>query len=892
MKFEIPVKPTIDGIENKWLNVWKDNSTYKFYKNRVSSRQDVYSIDTPPPTVSGSLHIGHVFSYTHTDTIARYQRMRGKEVFYPMGWDDNGLPTERRVQNYFGVKCDPTLEYEEHFNPSTKPSDPPLSISRKNFIELCHKLTQEDEVAFEELWRYLGLSVDWETTYSTISSQAQVVSQRAFLNLVEKKVAYKKEAPTMWDVDFQTAVAQAEIEDREVKSAYHSIRFAIGEPSSASDEYVVVDTTRPELLPACVALVANPEDERYKKLFGKVVHSPLFQVPVKVYPHNLADITKGTGIAMVCTFGDMTDVLWWKELDLPLRTVIDKHGRFREVNFSQGEFKSIDSQTANTHYKKLAGSKINKAKETIVQLLKESGDLLGEPKPLVHPVKFFEKGDKPLEIVTSRQWYIKITDLKDQLIELGKKITWHPPYMMSRFESWVSGLNSDWCISRQRYFGVAFPVWYPIDSDGTIDYNSFLLPNIANLPVDPGVDVPEGFSASDRNKPNGFAADLDVMDTWATSSLTPQIAGKWLDDPELFSKVFPMDLRPQAHDIIRTWLFTTVVRSHFEFNTIPFDNAAISGWVLDPDRKKMSKSKGNVVTPMNLLVSHGSDAIRYWAASGRPGVDTSIDEGQMKVGRRLVIKLLNASKFALERICSSDIFNTVNAFEEIYGSQMILDDLVPIDICHLKRLTELVAKATSAFDRYDYAKALEITESFFWEFCDDYLELIKVRAYGQDCTDHNKPQSAQLTLAITVDILIKLFAPFLPFTTEEIHSWYCDSSLHLKPWPDVSELTEFLVKYSSYGLKLVQDAQDSSNDSLSAASAVLHSVRRKKTELKVSQKTPVNSVIISANNSFLKAVELIKEDIVSACSIKELKLIDDESLDFDKSNIYVDIQSE
>jgi valyl-tRNA synthetase len=892
MKLKVPEKPNIDGIENKWLAFWKENSVFKFDSSTIKSRQEVYSIDTPPPTVSGSLHIGHVFSYTHTDTVARFQRMMGKRVFYPMGWDDNGLPTERRVQNYYGVKCDPNLDYDENFTIPEKPFNPPIGISRKNFIELCHRLTKDDEVAFEDLWRYLGLSVDWDNTYATISSQAQAVSQRAFLNLLEKDAVYNKEAPTMWDVDFQTAVAQAEIEDRQVSSAYHTIRFEIAEPQTVESKYVLVDTTRPELLPACVALVANPDDSRYQYLFNKTVISPLFKVPIKVLPHNLADPQKGTGIAMVCTFGDMTDVVWWRELNLPLRSVIDRFGRFTPIEFTKGGFDSQDPATANNNYSRLQGAKVNKAKEIIVELLAESADLLGDPQPIVHPVKFFEKGDKPLEIVTSRQWYIRVTDLKDELIELGNKILWHPPYMLSRFESWVLGLNSDWCISRQRYFGVPFPVWYETDANGDIQFNSIIVPDRSQLPIDPSVDVPPGYQASDRNRPNGFVGDIDVMDTWATSSLTPQIAGKWLEDPEFFNKVFPMDLRPQAHDIIRTWLFTTVVRSYLEFGKIPFENAAISGWVLDPDRKKMSKSKGNVVTPMNLLVSHGSDAIRYWAASGRPGVDTSIDEGQMKVGRRLVIKLLNASKFSLDRINTEAFLKDLKTFEELYNSPGKLSELLPIDVCQLRRLKAVVDQATKAFENYDYAKALEVTESFFWEFCDDYLELIKVRAYGQNSSDDFKTASAQFVLAITIDVIIRLFAPFLPFVTEEIHSWYSNNSLHLCEWPNLATLSDVLAVFNNFGFKKHDVESALTQDSISVASDILHAVRRKKTELKVSQKTSVDLVVITANSVFLDVVDKIREDIVAACSIAELKLIQDDGLDFDKSIVEVNILSE
>ncbi len=875
MNFCVPEKPSTEGIETKWSNYWKDHSTYKFRADKVKSREEVYSIDTPPPTVSGSLHIGHVFSYTHTDTIARFKRLYGKKVFYPIGWDDNGLPTERRVQNYYGVKCDPNLDYDENFKTEDKPFDPSVSISRKNFIELCNELTNSDEAVFEELWRYLGLSVDWETTYSTISKQAQMISQAGFLSLLEKGIVYKKEAPTLWDIDFQTAVAQAEIEDREVRSAYHTIRFKVRSSADNSElSWVTIDTTRPELLPACVALVANPDDERYKSLFYKEVISPLFSVPVKVMPHHLAEPDKGTGIAMVCTFGDMTDVVWWREMNLPTRTVLDKFGRFKDIEFGKDEFESRDIESANSNYQKLKGLKVNKARETIKEMLLKSGDLIGDTKPIVHPVKFYEKGDKPLEVVTSRQWYIRITDLKDELVSLGNQINWYPAYMKSRYETWVMGLNSDWCISRQRYFGVAFPVWYKVSSNGTVDFDNWILPKADQLPVDPSVDIPSGYSVEQRNKPGGFTGDLDVMDTWATSSLTPQIAGKWLEDEEFFNKVFPMDLRPQAHDIIRTWLFTTVVRSHLEFKSLPFNNVAISGFVLDPDRKKMSKSKGNVVTPMNLLVQHGSDAIRYWAASGRPGVDTSIDEGQMKVGRRLVIKLLNACKFSLDRVADAEFLSDLSSIENIADSLELVSNLQPIDISELLRLIDVVEKCTDAFVNYDYSKALDITEGFFWEFCDDYLELVKVRSYGQDTTSSESRVSAQVTLACVVDILLRLFAPFLPFVTEEIHSWYGDPSIHLMSWPNLENLKSKLSNFTPYDL-------------MNVASKILHIVRRSKTEMKVSQKSVVDKVVIEGNNELLDHVRLFESDLIVSCGIQSLILQLNESLDYDGFSVDV-----
>src|SRR3954452_1832907 len=760
----LPEKPALEGLEAKWNDRWSADGTYQF--DRSQSREQVYAIDTRPPTVSGSLHIGHVLSYTHTDVIARFQRMRGKAVFYPMGWDDNGLPTERRVQNYFGVRCDPSLPYDAAFQPPEKPGKQPISVSRPNFIELCTRLTGEDEKAFEALWRYLGLSVDWGMTYDTIGKRAQRISQISFLRLLNKGVAYQLEAPTLWDVDFKTAVAQAELEDREQPAAYHRIEFTRADGGGA----IAIETTRPELIPACVALVAHPDDERYKPFFGTEVVTPLFGVRVPIRAHELADPEKGSGIAMICTFGDVTDVIWWRALSLPVRAIIQPNGALRPLTWGSAGWESTDAARAQQAYDQLANLSASKARAKIVELLKESGALIGEPRPITHAVKFYEKGDRPLEIVTNRQWFINTLQFRERLLERARELHWHPAYMQGRLENWINGLNGDWCISRQRFFGVPFPVWYPVLPDGSRDYAHPLAPPEDRLPIDPSTDVPDGYQADQRDRPGGFSGDPDVMDTWATSSLSPQIAGRWLEDDDLFSRVFPMDVRPQAHDIIRTWLFSTVLRAELEFGQLPWSNAAISGWVLDPDRKKMSKSKGNVVTPMALLEEHGADGVRYWSASARPGTDTAVDAGQMRVGRRLSIKLLNASKFVLANPePRSDVFE-------------------PVDRGLLTMVGRLVRECTEELDGYNYASALQKAESLFWFFCDNYLELVKSRRYG----DHGAAAagSANSALLMSLSALLRLFAPYLPFVTEEVWSWWRPGSVHAAQWPTPDELFE------------------------------------------------------------------------------------------------------
>ena len=827
----VPEKPALDGVEGKWGNSWVQNKTFAF--DKTAAKENVYSIDTPPPTVSGSLHVGHVFSYTHTDLIARYQRMTGKKVFYPIGWDDNGLPTERRVQNYFGVRCEPTLPFDANFVAPNEPSEKQIPISRKNFVELCEKLTLEDEKVFESLFQTLGLSIDWNYTYQTIDKRARTVSQRAFLRNLKRGEAYQAEAPTLWDVTFRTAVAQAELEDRERPGAFHKIGF-----KKQNGENVYIETTRPELLPSCVALVANPDDDRYKELFGKTVTTPLFDVEVPVVAHQLADPEKGSGIAMICTFGDLTDVIWWREFDLPTRGLIGWDGRIVAENPEW-----LTTESAKQTFEKIVGKTSHTAREVLVAELKASGDLVGEPKPITHAVKFFEKGDKPLEIVTTRQWYIRNggrdQELRTKLLKRGSELNWHPEYMKVRYENWVEGLNGDWLISRQRFFGVPLPLWYKLDADGNPDYDQIIVPDEKQLPIDPQSEAPVGFDESQRNKPNGFIGDPDVMDTWATSSLTPQIAASWELDNDLFNRVFPMDLRPQSHEIIRTWLFSTVVRSHLEENSLPWKNASISGWILDPDRKKMSKSKGNVVTPIDLLEEYGSDAVRYWAAMGRPGTDTAFDTGQMKIGKRLAIKLLNASKFSLSLNATLNNADVTQA----------------VDHALLNKLAQVVETATTSFDKYDYTRALEVAETFFWAFTDDYVELVKERTYGNQ--GEAAANSARAALGITTHTLLKLFAPFIPFVTEEVWSWWQEGSIHLQSWPKSSEI----ITDKSAGI-----------DPLNNVTWILSEVRKVKTENKQSMKAEVKTLEIWAKAEVIEQVKDAQKDLIAAGNIKDLKL--------------------
>ena len=583
-----------------------------------------------------------------------------------------------------------------------------------------------------------------------------------------------------------------------------------------------IETTRPELIAACVALIAHPDDERYRPLLGSTVTSPLYGVELPVLAHPAAEPDKGTGIAMCCTFGDLTDVIWWRELQLPARVIIDRDGR---IIRDRPEWIANDAT-----WQTIAGKTIFSARESVVAQLGVSGDLEGEPTPTLRKANFYEKGDKPLEIVSTRQWYIRNggrdDDLKRVMLERGAELEWIPAHMKYRYDNWVSGLNGDWLISRQRFFGVPFPVWYALDSEGEPDYDHPILASEDSLPMDPSSDVPPDFSESQRGKPRGFIADPDVMDTWATSSLTPQIACGWERDPDLFGVTFPMDLNTHAHEIIRTWLFSRVVRAHFENHSLPWVRSLISGFVVDPDRKKMSKSRGNAVMPTEVLEGYGSDAVRWRAAKIRPGLDSPFDQREMKVGRRLALKVLNASKFVLGAGALTD----TAAITE------------PADLSLLAHLSAVITETTRSFEAYDYTSALESTEQFFWQFCDDYLELVKERAYGP--AEDPGAASARATLTFTLDVVLRLFAPIMPYVTEEVWSWWREGSIHQTRWP----VAEEVVVSEDPGL-------------LSDVSAALIQIRGAKTQARVSMKTEISLAKFYGTAGALTHLQAVEPDL-------------------------------
>jgi valyl-tRNA synthetase len=839
----VPDRPSLEALEARWAGHWQAQQLYAF--DRTAPREGVFSIDTPPPTVSGSLHVGHVFSYTHADIIARYRRMTGKSVFYPMGWDDNGLPTERRVENFYGVTCDPDVAYDPHYREPTTPATRRSEfarISRRNFIELCHQLTAIDERAFRELFVRLGISVDWSLTYATIDDRSQRASQLGFLRNLQRGELYSQDAPCLWDVTFQTAVAQAELEDRELAGAYHDLCFVDGLGNA-----LIISTTRPELLPACVALVAHPDDERYRHLMGTTARVPLFDIEVPVLAHPLAEPEKGTGLAMICTFGDVTDVIWWRELNLPTRCVIAKDGRLQSETPDW-----LASPRARDAYASVAGMFVSQARSRMVEMLSESGDLLGPPRPLTHSVKYFEKGDRPLEIIATRQWYLRSggrdNTLREELLERGAQICWHPGHMATRYGHWVTGLNSDWLISRQRIFGVPIPLWYPLDPEGEPDYSAPICPDAASLPIDPRSHVPPGYTEAQRGQPGGFVGEADIMDTWATSSLTAQIAGGWEQADGCFANIFPMDLRPQGHEIIRTWLFYTVVRSGFEAQSAPWRHTMLSGWVLDPDRKKMSKSKGNVVTPLSLLDTYGSDGVRYWAALGGPGTDTAFEEKQMKVGRRLALKLLNVSKFALGFDGEPDGAIT-------HG----------FDRAMMSRLAAVVADATAALEAFEYNRAIERIEAFFWWYCDDYVELVKGRAYGSE----SQAVSARNALAASLSVVQRLLAPFLPFVTEECWSWWMEGSVHTAQWPTRDLYFGASSRFNNGRI----------DELIAAVSEVLSVIRKAKSEARLSMKAEVARVCVEGSRGRLELLKIAESDLCAAGQVKQFEMREAEAFD-------------
>ncbi len=783
---EFPSKYKFSDSEKKWQEFWQKHGVYLWDKNET--REKTYVVDTPPPTVSGQLHIGHVYSYTHTDFIVRYQRMKGMNIFYPMGFDDNGLPTERLVESRRKVRAS--------------------SMNREEFIAICQDVVEVEEAKFHDLFNRIALSVDWNIEYRTISPISCKISQMSFLDLIQKDQIYRDSQPMLWDPVDQTALAQADIEDHEKTTFMNDIQF-----TTEGGAPIIIATTRPELLPACVAVLFHPDDTRYNKLAGKFAISPLFSVKVPLLADDMVDPEKGTGLVMCCTFGDQTDILWWRKHKLPTKIIFSKWGTIAGIEFDDT---CIDKEKAEKFAMEIVGMKIIQAREKIIELLKNEGLLLNQTER-IQTVKCAERSGSPLEILTTPQWFIKAVNHKDELAKRSNELNWHPYSMKIKLDSWIQGVSLDWCISRQRYFGVPFPVWYSkrIGEEGKI-----LLARPEQLPVDPLHDLPNGYARKE------VEADKDVMDTWSTSSVSPQlsshgIAQGFMMDQERHKALFPADLRPQAHEILRTWAYYTLLKSHLHENTLPWKNIMISGWCLASDRSKMSKSKGNVLVPDTLLEQFGSDVVRYWAASSRLGADTAYSVDVMNKGKRLVNKLWNAAKFV------SQHFDKIpSEYKNVELSELKDKICCDFDKYFITRLSVLVNAVTSEFEKYEYAGAMDQAEQFFWFlFCDNYLEITKTRAYDEENKNATGALSARLTLYHSLKIILKLFAPFLPHITEELYQllYTCDDSIHKRhSWP-VSNL--------------VFNGVDKSSEQLID---ILEMVRKVKAKDNLSIKAPIN----------------------------------------------------
>ncbi len=794
---ELPKKYETAATEKRWQDHWLKAGTYHW--DESAPRDETFVIDTPPPTVSGHLHMGHVFSYTQADFVARWQRMNGKTVFYPMGFDDNGLPTERLVEK---AKKKTASRYD----------------SREEFIEDCMEVSDESRKAYRALFQSTALSVDWNQEYHTVSEDSRKMSQLSFLDLFQKGHVTRKLEPMLWDPVDQTAIAQAEVEDKELPSHFNDIHFGV----EGSDEKLVIATTRPELIPACVGVFYHPEDERYQHLKGKTAITPLFGVKVPILEDDSVEIDKGTGIMMCCTFGDEADIEKWRKHGLELKLILNKYGKI--------DFEGAPEWMAN--------KKAKMAREEIIKQLEASGDLV-ESKPITHAVKCAERSGAPLEILPTPQWFVSVMDKKEALKAKSAECNWHPEWMSKRMDQWIDGLSWDWCISRQRYFGVPFPIWY---SKRAGEEGKVLIASPDQLPCNPLVDLPEGYSRDEVD------ADVDVMDTWATSSVSPQLSSKAITpelaiDAERHNKLFPADMRPQAHEIIRTWAFYTIVKSHLHGDTIPWKNLMISGWCLAEDKTKMSKSKGNVVTPIALIEEHGSDVVRYWASTSKLGQDTAFSRDLLKIGKKLVNKLWNATKFAAIHL------------EKLDGEP---DEVTAtLDKWILSRLHRATTKATQEFEAYEYASALRAIEDFFWnDFCDNYLELVKKRAYDEAGEDRQGQMSAVYTIYHCLDGILRLFAPIVPHVTEELWSHIFDSkaevigSIHARGnWPKASDY-------------LVDEAAETEGI---AVVELLEAVRKAKSEKGVSIKWPITEAKISAELS-----DSAKADLAGAGNIASI----------------------
>lgn len=830
---------SLDDIEQRWIDAWRRSGVYEFDPRSVPNRESVFSIDTPPPTASGLLHVGHVFSFTHTDVIARFWRMRGKQVFYPMGYDDSGLPTERRVQRYFGVQCEPDLPYDPDFrlpSGSERSSSRPVPIDRRNFSELCARLTHEDETRFATLFRRLGLSCDFNRTYSTIGPESQVVSQRTFLRELRSGAATHVMSAGLWDVTFQTALAQADVVHRD----YTFERFHVLVGASQTPEPLEIRTARPELLVSAVALLVHPNDARFRHLVGTTAQVPLFGHTVPIIEDTSVDPDAGSGVALCSTFEDLDDVRIWQAHQLPLRQAIGRNGHFpaKPPAF-------LDTPQARRAYELLGGRTTTEARSAVAEQLRLSGFLTRRAEIVHGKAKFYEQGELPLEVFPNRLWQVangaRSEDIRTRLIRRAEELRFHPESMRVRLNNWIAGLSEDWVISRQRTYGIPIPVWYPIDMHGVAQYDAPLLPDDADLPIDPKSAVPAGYDAEQRGEPGGFIEEDLVLDVWATTSVTPQIVGGAVADPELFEKVFPFDLRPQGQDIIRTWLFSSILRADRELESLPWTDAAISGWVLDPEGEKMSKSRGNAVPPAELFDSFGTDAVRFWSASKPLGSDANLNVAEVRNGRRLAQKLLN-----LQRLVDS---------LPLQEDDRVAEEL---DLAVVGHWDGVVRSMTASLEAYDHDKALRVGSRSLLRFSHDYVEMVKHRARSSEPASG----SARAALAHVLDVSIRLLAPFLPFATEEAWSRTHSGSVHGAPWPVASG-------GAGHDGRILEDM-----------SKALRAVRGARTRLQYPGRQRLPQAVLWVPNRTEQNTAVISKDLARAERIDELRIASHDSAEF------------
>ncbi|MFK8039962.1 MAG: valine--tRNA ligase [Rickettsiaceae bacterium] len=728
---DFPKKYDFNLSQKKWQESWQKGDTYKW--NKDEARENTFVVDTPPPTVSGKLHIGHIYSYTNVDFIVRFKRMRGMNIFYPIGFDDNGLPTERLVEKKKKIKAS--------------------NMDRADFIANCKEIAEDEEAKFQTLFNDIAISFDWSLQYTTISKLSRKISQMSFLDLINKDQIYKSQQPMLWDPVDRTALAQSEIEDKYNVSVMNDIIF-----TTIKGEQITIATTRPEMLPACVAIFVHPDDTRHSHLIGSYAITPLFALKVPILADSMVKPDKGSGVVMCCTFGDTVDVTWWKTHKLPLRIIIDKSGRIiNEFNPDS----CIDVDCAKEYFQKIATQKAKDARAIVIELLK-SKRLLTKQAEISNVVKCAERSGAPLEILTTNQWFIRSIIHQDALLTRSNELNWYPRSMKIKLDDWINSLAWDWCISRQRYFGVPFPVWY---SKRAGEEGKAIFANVNQLPVDPMHDLPDGYSRDE------VIADADVMDTWATSAVSPQlnshaISEEFAVDLDRHRKLFPADLRPQAHEILRSWAFGTILKSHLHSNTLPWKDIMISGWCLAEDKSKMSKSKGNIIDPEKIIAQYSSDVVRYWSSKSKLGSDTVYSQNVIQNGQRLVNKLWNAAKFVgthFEKLSSDD----KNA--DLY----LLNNKIcnTLDNWLINKIATIVVKYQEEMECYEYSRAMHLIEDFFWfVFCDNYLEISKTRAYDEAQIYTKGSFSAIITLYYSMEIILKLFAPFMPYITEEIYS--------------------------------------------------------------------------------------------------------------------------